>query len=622
MRLRDLIESSPLGLTPVTGAPGLERELGSVMVTDLPDPSRYLRGGELVVSGLVWLADQRKSATEHCELFVGAIAKAGCAGLAAGDTTDAPLPRELLASCARHGVPLLHVPAKVAFAELTEWISRRISAERAGDAGELLARHRRLVAAEAQQGMSGIVRLIAQETGMSCGVITAAGELVAAHDGQQPSPAARAAIAREALRTAAQPERLVEYRGRAYSVYTVHGRPGTPITDWYALFEGDWRAWPRQRRDAARGAARLIGAERARLAEGQRALRRVGRELVTLAAAAGPTAEIGARLTVAGLDPAAGMRAIAVAVTGMNGANSGPSGVGGSGAESGGGGGPHVGRLARVLVEAAEADMPVPIAVFGPQSTASAGEQEDEAKRALWRDARSAPDGGTNGDPWLGAAYAVVLSADPLPPAPDGEAGGRGEAPSASAVSGAAGAASAITPPASAATSRVSGQTPSATAQTLRARLTALSPGLGRSRVAVGLSDRFTQAADLAGAIEEARLAMRLAMRRTGRLELTEHDELASHLVLLAHVPDELRRGYRDRLLGPLRAYDTRHHSQLEETLDRFLGCSASWSRCAHEMHIHVNTLRYRIEKINQLTGRDLARLDHQVDFYLALRAR
>ena len=609
MRLRDLVESSPLGLTPVTGAPGLERELGSVMVTDLPDPSRYLRGGELVVSGLVWLADQRKSATEHCELFVGAIAKAGCAGLAAGDTTDAPLPRELLASCARHSVPLLHVPAKVAFAELTEWISRRISAERAGDAGELLARHRRLVAAEARQGMSGIVRLIAQETGMSCGVITAAGELVAAHDGQQPSPAARAAIAREALRTAAQPERLVEYRGRAYSVYTVHGRPGTPITDWYAAFEGDWRAWPRQRRDAARGAARLIGAERARLAEGQRALRRVGRELVTLAAAAGPAAEIGARLTVAGLDPAAGLRAVAVAVTvaGANSAN-GTSSAAGT-ADSGGAGGPHVGRLARVLVEAAEADTPVPIAVFGSQAGAASSEQEE---------------GGANSDPWLGAAYAVVLSADPLLPPAEAESGARGDAAAAgSANSGASGApAPGVTPPASAAMSRVSGQTPSTTALTLRARLAALSPGLGRGRVAVGLSDRFTQAADLTGAIEEARLAMRLAMRRPGRLELTEHDELASHLVLLAHVPDELRRGYRDRLLGPLRAYDTRHHSQLEETLDRFLGCSASWSRCAHEMHIHVNTLRYRIEKINQLTGRDLARLDHQVDFYLALRAR
>ena len=615
MRLRDLVEASPLGLTAVIGAPGLDRELGLVMVTDLPDPSRYLRGGELVVSGLMWLADQRKSATEHCELFVGAIAKAGCAGLAAGDTTDAPLPRELLASCTRYGVPLLHVPAKLAFADLTEWISRRISAERAGDAGELLARHRRLVTAEAQQGMSGIVRLIAQETGMACGVITAAGELVAAYDGQQPSAAARAAIAREALRTAAQPERLVEYRGRAYSVYTVPGRPGTPVTDWYAVFEGDWRAWPRQRRDAARGAARLIGAERARLAEGQRALRRVGRELVTLAAAAGPTAEIGARLTVAGLDPAAGLRAIAVAVTAAVGTN---GGNGGPGAVSGGVGGPQVGRLARVLVEAPETQTPVPIAVFGPSAGQPANEPEEEAKRTALRDARLARDDGGSGDPWLGAAYAVALSADPLvltPPASEGEAGARGDPSSGPAGSGA-------TTTASTATTTASARAASATAATLRARLTALSPGLGRSRVAVGLSDRFTQAADLAGAIEEARLALRLAMRRPGRLELTEHDELASHLVLLAHVPDELRRGYRDRLLGPLRAYDTRHHSQLEETLDRFLGCSASWSRCAHEMHIHVNTLRYRIEKINQLTGRNLARLDHQVDFYLALRAR
>ncbi|MGH3417003.1 MAG: PucR family transcriptional regulator, partial [Actinocrinis sp.] len=64
MRLRELV-ASPLGLTAVTGAPALDRELGSVVVTDLPDPSRYLRGGELVVSGLVWLGDQRKSATQH-----------------------------------------------------------------------------------------------------------------------------------------------------------------------------------------------------------------------------------------------------------------------------------------------------------------------------------------------------------------------------------------------------------------------------------------------------------------------------------------------------------------------------------------------------------------------------
>ncbi|HEU5332003.1 MAG TPA: PucR family transcriptional regulator ligand-binding domain-containing protein [Actinocrinis sp.] len=565
MRIRELLDAPTLGLTAVTGDSGLDRELGSVMVTDLPDPARYLRGGELVVSGLVWLSDPRKSPAEHCELFVGAVARAGCAGLAAGDATDAPLPGALLESCAKHGVPLLHVPAQLAFADLTEWISRRISAERAGDAGELLARHRRLVAAGARQGFAGLVRLIAQETGMACGVLAATGEVVAA-DGAQPSPAARTAITRESLRTAALSERLVEYRGRTYSVYTVPGRPGTAVTDWYAVFEGDWRTWPRQRREAARGAARLVGAERARVAEAQRPLRRVCRELVTLAADAAPIAEIGARLTLAGLDPAAGLRAVAVATAGTV----------------------RVGRLTRILVEPADSPAPVPIAVFPGMQLDQTGADDPSA--------------------WAESAFAVAISLAPEddrhvdPPeaaAPD-EASDTDVSP--------------ITP------SLAAGPAPDAAG--LRARLTALAPGLGRDRVAIGISDRITQTADLTGAIEEARLAMRLAMRRPGLLEIAGHDELASHLVLLAHVPDDLRRGYRERLLGPLRVYDARHHSQLEQTLDRFLACSASWSRCAQELHIHVNTLRYRIDKINQLTGRDLGRLDHQVDFYLALRAR
>jgi sugar diacid utilization regulator len=37
---------------------------------------------------------------------------------------------------------------------------------------------------------------------------------------------------------------------------------------------------------------------------------------------------------------------------------------------------------------------------------------------------------------------------------------------------------------------------------------------------------------------------------------------------------------------------------------------------------VHVNTLRYRVGRIEQLTGRTLTRLEHQVDLFLALRAR
>ena len=49
---------------------------------------------------------------------------------------------------------------------------------------------------------------------------------------------------------------------------------------------------------------------------------------------------------------------------------------------------------------------------------------------------------------------------------------------------------------------------------------------------------------------------------------------------------------------------------------------SGSWNACAATMYVHVNTVRYRIRRIEELTGRDLSRLDDQVDFFLALRIR
>ncbi|MER7081077.1 PucR family transcriptional regulator, partial [Saccharopolyspora kobensis] len=101
--------------------------------------------------------------------------------------------------------------------------------------------------------------------------------------------------------------------------------------------------------------------------------------------------------------------------------------------------------------------------------------------------------------------------------------------------------------------------------------------------------------------------------------EVVAAAELASHEVLLASTPDELRRSYRERLLADLIAYDDVHHSDLVRTLRTFLDCSGSWSRCAKRLHVHVNTLRYRIQRVEEITGRDLSEFPSRVDFYLAL---
>ncbi|WP_345034415.1 PucR family transcriptional regulator [Kutzneria kofuensis] len=66
-------------------------------------------------------------------------------------------------------------------------------------------------------------------------------------------------------------------------------------------------------------------------------------------------------------------------------------------------------------------------------------------------------------------------------------------------------------------------------------------------------------------------------------------------------------------------AYDREHHSELLESLRVFLDCSGSWSQAAARLHLHVNTLRYRIGRVEELTGRDLSRFSDRVDLFLAL---
>ncbi|HTJ66554.1 MAG TPA: helix-turn-helix domain-containing protein [Actinospica sp.] len=526
MRLRDLVDSAELGLLVVTGRVGLDREVRSVMVTDLPEPSRYLRGGELVVTGLLWrtagLDDGDAAAAS--ERFVAAVAEGHAAAIAAGDTTDEALPSELVAACARHNVPLLHVPGRLSFAELNEWFSRRTSELRAHDTGELLARHRRLLGAGAHRGVSGILELISAESGLEGLLISAAGDVLV-EPGTTVVPQLVHVLTREALRTAAQPDRRVEYRGESYSVFTVNGETNSPVDDWYVVFEGDSRTWPPQRRDVARGAARLLSAERRWLAEAREPLRQLGRELAQLAAREGPVAEIVARLRPVGLSAVDGLRVIVLTVEGNNRAI----------------------RVLRALIDEPQGTKPLPGAEL--------------------------PDG-----------HAVGIIAEPHD---DGDGHGSGDA-----------------------------------VERLAARLKAVGPALGMDRVRVGVSDLVTTATGLSAAVREAGYALGLAARGSERLQVAGHTDLATHQALLAHVPDELRVGYVHRLLGPLRAHDERHHAALEETLDVFLQCSGSWSRCAAQLHIHVNTLRYRIARIAELTGRDPTRLEDQVDLFLALRAR
>lgn len=158
----------------------------------------------------------------------------------------------------------------------------------------------------------------------------------------------------------------------------------------------------------------------------------------------------------------------------------------------------------------------------------------------------------------------------------------------------------------------------------LQQRLTAvLARWLGpRGSVSVGLSSPVAAAEQARRALDTARTALRIAQDHPDRVAVRGPDDLTSHiLTLLPLIPAEIRRAFAARLLGPLRDHDSRHRTDLLPTLETFLECDASWTACAARLHLHVNSLRHRVARIEQITGRDLGRLETRLDFLAALRA-
>ncbi|MGW0392905.1 PucR family transcriptional regulator [Streptomyces sp. NPDC003042] len=154
-----------------------------------------------------------------------------------------------------------------------------------------------------------------------------------------------------------------------------------------------------------------------------------------------------------------------------------------------------------------------------------------------------------------------------------------------------------------------------------------LAAALGRwlgptGRLSIGVSSPVEAAGSARRALDEARTALRVADGGPERVTVRGPDDLTSHILsLLPLIPAETRQAFAARLLGPLRDHDSRHQTDLLPTLERFLECDGSWTKCAAQLHLHVNSLRHRVARIEQLTGRDLARLETRLDFLAALRA-
>jgi PucR family transcriptional regulator, purine catabolism regulatory protein len=124
-------------------------------------------------------------------------------------------------------------------------------------------------------------------------------------------------------------------------------------------------------------------------------------------------------------------------------------------------------------------------------------------------------------------------------------------------------------------------------------------------------------------AFQEARFALEAAGsagdRPGGRVATVA--DLGSHRLLLARQEDAALEAISRGLLGPLVDYDRQQQGGLLASLRAFLEHNGNWESAARSLEVHRHTLRYRIRRVADLTGRDLDSAADRVEFWLALEA-
>ncbi|MFB6776405.1 helix-turn-helix domain-containing protein [Streptomyces sp. NPDC056352] len=122
----------------------------------------------------------------------------------------------------------------------------------------------------------------------------------------------------------------------------------------------------------------------------------------------------------------------------------------------------------------------------------------------------------------------------------------------------------------------------------------------------------------LAAAYAEAARCLR-AMRVLGRTgEGACVDELGFLGVVLGNAQDV--DGFVTATLGPLLRYDAQRGTHLVRTLSAYFGSGGSLIRAKDELHVHVNTVVQRLDRIQVLLGRDWNEPDRALELQLALR--
>jgi PucR family transcriptional regulator, purine catabolism regulatory protein len=163
----------------------------------------------------------------------------------------------------------------------------------------------------------------------------------------------------------------------------------------------------------------------------------------------------------------------------------------------------------------------------------------------------------------------------------------------------------------------VDGRDPIALAGELRTELSA------RFGVLRAAASRPAATHSLRLSFHEARCALEAVRLANGSApEVASYRDLGAFQLLLSLQDDDALISYCRGVLGPVEQGEGDYGDELLRSMDVFIEQNGHWEKAARALYCHRHTLRYRVRRVEQLTGRDFSSARDRIEFWLALRGR
>jgi sugar diacid utilization regulator len=144
---------------------------------------------------------------------------------------------------------------------------------------------------------------------------------------------------------------------------------------------------------------------------------------------------------------------------------------------------------------------------------------------------------------------------------------------------------------------------------------------LDRTDCRIGVGGICEAAADVPRSCREARLALQLMSFGNHRSPVVLFDELGVFEILADTKDPKTVQRFAQKWLGALLDYDESRNASLVSTLTSYLEAGGNYDHSARALGVHRNTLRYRLKRIQEISGHDLGEPDVQFNLQLATRA-